>query len=374
MKKLKWILGVLIVLGFIGGLGGIKALQIVTMIEAGQSMGPQPETVALGKAEKTEWEQRLQSVGTVSSLEGIMLAAEAEGVIREIQFESGSRVEEGQLLLRLDDEQQRAELSSADAALKLAKLTHDRSIDLLRDNSISQAEFDRSQASLNEAEAKVEAAKAILAKREVRAPFTGKLGIRQVSLGEYVSRGTPLVSLQSLEQIAVDFELPQRWLSLVKEGQTVRVEVDSWPGQSFTGTLSALNPEVDTVTRTLSLQATLDNPDEALRPGMFVRVTVVQPEKRAVVMIPKSAVLFATYGDTVFLVDGEPEVEDPREVRQQIIRLGESRGDFTEVLSGLQGGETLVTAGAFKLRQGALVVPSEVGLIKPALEPSPEEG
>lgn len=372
MKK-KIVLAALLVVLTFGGLAGIKALQIMTMIKAGESMGAYAETVDVRSVEIEQWEQSLNSIGTVAPINGTTIRSEAEGVIQEILFRPGSRVEKGAILVQLDAEVEQAQLNVALAALQLAKTNVGRIRELHERRSVSDAELDRAEAEFAGAEATVANLQAMVNKRTIRAPFTGRLGVREISLGDYINKGQNIVTLQSYDQVYVDMEFPQNKISFLSEGMEVRITTDAWPEATFTGELTALNPDVNPATRSISVQATFDNPDGKLLPGMFVNVTVVRPEKREVIVVPKSTILHANYGDTVFVV-GASDVEGMEKVHQQIVRLGESRGDFVEVTEGLEGKEEVVSAGAFKLREGSLITRSSVGTVEPEKNPTPTEG
>ncbi len=366
-------LAVILVVLIFGGLAGIKALQIKTMIKAGQSMGPMPETVEVRPVQHDAWEQGLKTIGTVSPLNGTIVRSEAEGVVRKILFQPGSRVEAGTPLVQLDTEVEQAQLDVALAALQLARTNVGRIRELHARKSISDAELDRAEAEFAGAKATVANFQATVNKRTIRAPFSGQLGVREISTGDYINKGQNIVNLQSYDQVFVDMEFPQNKISFLEDGMEVRITADAWEDTTFTGKLTALNPNVNLVTRAITIQATFENPEGKLLPGMFVNVSVIRPEKRQVVMVPKSAILHANYGDTVFVV-GTADDSSMEDVRQQIVRLGESRGDFVEVTAGLDGDEEVVTAGAFKLREGALVNRSSVGTVEPEINPTPTEG
>lgn len=371
--KRKIALAVLIVVLSLAGLGGIKALQIKAMIDSGANAGPWPQTVEVRSAQLLEWEQQLFSVGTVAPVNGTTVRSESEGVVREILFRPGSRVEAGAILVQMDTAVEQAQLEIAQAALELTRSNVKRMRELHSRNNVSDAELDRSEAEFAGARATVANLQATVDKRTIRAPFAGRLGIRQLSPGDYVTKGQAIVTLQSYDKVFVDLEYPQNKISFLKEGMDVRVTTDAWPDAVFTGELTAINPDIDPATRSISVQATFDNPDGKLLPGMFVDARVVQEEKRQVVVIPRSAVLHANYGDSVFVVEKGPD-DSPESVRQQIVRLGESKGDFVEIKEGLEGDEEIVSAGAFKLRNGSLITRSSVGTVEPELNPAPTEG
>ena len=268
---------------------------------------------------------------------------------------------------------EQAQLEIAQAALELTRSNVLRMRELHSRNNVSDAELDRSEAEFAGAKATVANLQATVNKRTIRAPFTGRLGIRQLSPGDYVTKGQAIVKLQSYDEVFVDFEFPQNKISFLREGMEVRVTTDAWPGTAFTGQLTAFNPDIDPVTRSISVQATFANPDGKLLPGMFVDARVVRDTKRQVVVVPRSAVMHANYGDSVFVVK-KGEDDGAESVRQQIVRLGESKGDFVEITEGLEGDEEIVSAGAFKLRNGSLISRSSVGTVEPELNPAPAEG
>jgi membrane fusion protein (multidrug efflux system) len=371
--KRKIALAALVVILTFGGLAGIKALQIMTMVKAGENMGPFPETVEVRSAERQMWEQVLSTIGTVAPVNGTTVRSEAEGVVRKILFDPGSRVEAGEILVQLDTEVEQAQLDVARASLQLARTNVGRTRELHARQSVSDAELDKAEAEFAGAEAVVANLQATVNKRTIRAPFAGRLGVRMLSPGDYINKGQNIVTLQSYDQVFVDMEIPQNKISFLAEGMEVRITVDTWADTVFTGTLTAINPDVDPVSRAISVQATFDNPDGKLLPGMFVNVNLVRPEKREVVVIPRSAILHANYGDTVFVVS-PAETEGLEMVHQKIVRLGESRGDFVEITEGLEGTEEVVSAGAFKLREGSLISRSSVGTVEPEMNPEPTEG
>lgn len=365
-------------------LGGIKAMQIGAMVEAGENFQMPPTTVTSAQVQREDWEQSIPAVGSVTSVNGAELRAEAPGRVVEINFQSGDPVKAGDVLVRLDIETERAQLKAAEASLDLARLELDRAENLRQTRTISASEFDRASASHKEAEAQVENIRAMIDKKTVEAPFDGLAGIRRVNIGSYVSAGDPIVPLQSLDPVFIDFSLPQRTLSEIESGLRVEAVVDSFPDEVFVGRLTATNPGLNASTRMITVQATFENPDHRLRPGMFATVRVIRPQRREVLTIPSTAILHAPYGNSVFLIekaetpkddDDQPDGGQPELViRQQFIRTGESRGDFTEVLSGLDEGERIVGAGVFKLRNGSPVVVDNSLKLDPQRDPRPPEG
>ncbi|MCM2264159.1 MAG: efflux RND transporter periplasmic adaptor subunit [Desulfuromonadales bacterium] len=366
------ILGVLIVAGI---LAGIKALQIGKMIDQGKAFVPPPETVTAWQILPQSWVGELAAVSSLTAVQGVTVSAEAPGKIVAIAFQSGNNARAGELLVRQDTSVEEAQLPGAEAAVVLAKAELDRARALVAEHAVSQAEYDTALATHSQAVATVDQLKASIAKKAVHAPFSGKLGIRLVNLGQMLKEGEAIVSLQTLDPIFVDFSLPQQALSQLKNGIAARVTTDAYPGEIFSGKITAINAEVDVETRNIRLQATVANPAEKLRPGMFARIAVVLPGAVEVLAIPATAVLYAPYGDSVYVIEehkDEKTGQSGKVLRQQFIRLGEKRGDFVAVVSGLKGNETVVSAGAFKLRNGQAVVIDNKLAPAFSLEPKPE--
>lgn len=357
-------------------LGGIKALQIGKMIDQGKAFAPPPETVTASPVLAQSWETELAAVGSLTAVQGVTLAAEAPGKVVAIAFEAGRSVRAGDLLLRQDTSTEEALLPGAAAAVVLAAANLERARSLLAERAVAQVEYDTALANHSLALAEVDRLRAAIGKKTVLAPFAGQLGIRLVNLGQMLKEGDAIVSLQALDPIFIDFSLPQQALSQLRPGIAVRITTDAWPGMAFSGKLTAINAEVDAATRNIRLQATAANPDGKLRPGMFVSVGVVLPERVDVLAIPSSAVLHAPYGDSVYVIeaasaDGQGATGD-KILRQQFVRLGAKRGDYVVVTSGLQGGETVVSTGAFKLRSGQAVIIDNTLEPNFSLEPRPD--
>ncbi len=361
----------------IGAIGGIKYLQIGRMIAQGEQFVPPAVTITTVIATRTEWEQSLTAVGSLAAVHGIMVTAELTGKVVKINFEPGGMAKTGDLLVQQDVSSEEARLQAAEASARLAALSLERFRKLLAQKSTSQAEYDSAEAQFQEATAQVNNIRADIAKKTIRAPFTGRLGIRMVNMGQIVNAGEPIVSLQTLDPIFVDFSLPQEYADQIQAGYHIRLTSDVIPGKEIEGSITAINPEVDEDTRNIKMQATVRNPEERLRPGMFVNVAVVLPNPDSVVMIPATAVLFAPYGDSVFVVEDRKEGSEAREgqkfLRQQLVRLGEKRGDFVAVAKGLKEGETVAGTGVFKLRNGQAVVIDNSTLPKYQLNPEPED-
>jgi membrane fusion protein (multidrug efflux system) len=349
----KIILVVVALLAITGTLVGVKVLQFSAMISAGADMAPPPEVVSTAVVKSDSWQPFLRAVGSVTAQQGVMVSAEVPGTVSTLSVDSGLTVQAGSLLVGLDASTERADLRSAEAGLVLARQNLGRARDLRRSNNLPQSELDSAEARFEQAEADVERLRAVIAKKTIRAPFDGRLGIRQVNLGQYLTAGAPIVSLQTLDPVYVDFTLPQQRLSQLEPGLMVEVTTDSFPGQTFTGTIHAIDSDVQVSTRSVRVRAMLRNPDHRLRPGMFTNVAVLLPEADELLVIPATSILFAAYGNSVYVVEeGENGVS---QVRQQFVRLGASRGDFVAVAEGLQAGESVVMTGAFKLRNGAAV-------------------
>ena len=368
--KSKIILAIVIVLAVLGGLGAVKTLQVRAMVESGKNFKQPPETVSSAVAREDDWQATITAIGSITAAQGVNITAEVPGTIVEIAFESGALVEKGDLLVRLDTSSEAAQLRALEAQAELARLNAERTRELRADKTVSQAELDTAEATLKQAQANADAVRATIAKKTLRAPFAGRLGIRQVNLGEFLEAGKAIiVSLQALDKVYAEFSLPQQELSRLAEGMVVRLTTDAYPGRDFEGTLTSLNPDLDPLTRSIGVQATFANPDQLLRPGMFARVEVLLPGKQDVLIIPATAVLSAPYGDSVYLIEPATNSANGLVVRQQFIRTGRARGDFISVHSGLQPGDQVVRSGMFKLRNGASVVINNE--IVPEAETSP---
>ena len=367
----RMVLMLLVMAGFLGGVGFLKFRQAQGAIAQSSSFQPPPEAVTTIVTAREEWEQTITAIGTVTPVNGVTLSADLPGVVEAIDFESGRQVKAGSVLVRLDTRQEKAQLAAAEAQRDLARLNFERANGLRAQGVVSQADYDTARAGLDWAEASVGEIRAAIDRKTIRAPFAGVLGIRQVHLGQYLSGGAPIVALQSLDPIHVDFGLPQQDLARLQIGGRVRVAMDGPPGAAFDGTITAVDSVVDAATRNVQVQATLDNADHRLRPGMFVRAEVLLPAKTPVIAVPTSAILYAPYGDSVFVVESikGPDGQEYLGVRQQVVKLGSARGDQIAVLSGLAPGDQVVTSGVFKLRNGsAVLVNNEV---QPGNSPSP---
>jgi membrane fusion protein (multidrug efflux system) len=356
-EKRLWIGVVVALVLTLGVLAGTKASQIGTMMKAGAAAGPPPVAVASTTVKRVPWEELQGATGTLVAVRGVTLGAELPGLVREIDFESGSSVRRGAVLVRLDTSAEEAQLAAARADAELAAVNLRRATLLRQEDANAPADLDAARARADQTAAAVATLEATLAKKVIRAPFDGRISIRQVELGQILAAGAPIASLQSVSPIHAEFWLPQQALSRLTTGQRVTVTVDTFPGASWSGAITTINPEVDVATRNVRVRATVENPDGRLRPGMFAHVEVVGRERRTALVVPATAPIFAPFGDSVFVVDegaGAGAVKLPV-VRQQFVRLGERRGDLVEVLSGVDEGARVVSAGAFKLRNGMAV-------------------
>ncbi|OGQ86206.1 MAG: efflux transporter periplasmic adaptor subunit [Deltaproteobacteria bacterium RIFOXYD12_FULL_56_24] len=374
MKKrlLLSLLGLLLVVGI---LAGIKGLQIFKMVKSGKSFTPPPETVTTAQPHPESWEATLPAVGSLEAVQGVTVAAELPGKVTRLAFTPGTWIKAGSLLLQQDTSSEKAQLQAAEAEAALAKANFERLRLLIETNAVSKAAYDDGEAKFKQAMAQADTIRAAIAKKTILAPFSGRLGIRLVNLGQSLKEGEPIVSLQAMDPMFINFMLPQQELARVKPGLPVRITSDALPGRTVAGKITAINPQADSATRNVRVQATAANKDERLRPGMFATVAVVLPGKTQVLAIPATAVLPAPYGDSVFVVEERQEEKSGKTglvVRQQFVRLGESRGDFVAVLSGLEDGATVVSTGVFKLRNGQQVVIDNALNPKFSLNPTPD--
>jgi membrane fusion protein (multidrug efflux system) len=378
-----------VIIGLVLGLGalvGVKGAQIAQLIHFGQTMakaGPPPESVNTARAVAQNWGGTLNAVGSVVSEQGVTLSNEVAGVVSKLSFDSGARVKQGQLLLELDSSVEKAQLASTRARLRLAQQSLERSQRLAPSGAIPAAQLETDESSVNGLTADEKGLLAQIERKSVRAPFSGRLGIRAVNLGQYLAPGTMLTVLESTEAVFVDFAIPQTDSEHVHRGMPVRAQIDAAGQKTLDGTVSAIDPSLDPQTRSVRVRASLKNQEERLRPGMFVRVSVLLPEENSLVIVPATALVHAAYGDSVFVVEpkkaesGEPSPPGPDgkpvlAARQQFVQAGPARGDFVAILKGVKEGEELVSAGAFKLRNGMTVAVKNDVSPAPQLDPHPE--
>jgi membrane fusion protein (multidrug efflux system) len=364
-----------VTLGIVAALGFVKFRQVQTMIAQGAAYQPPPEAVTTIVAAREDWPSTLTAIGTVAAVRGVTVSADLPGVVDQIAFDSGQAIREGDVIAVLDTRQERAQLAAAEAQRDLARVSFDRIQGLLDERVVSRAEFDRATADERQAKARVGEISAAIERKTIRAPFSGVLGLRHVNLGQYLSAGDPLVTLQSLNPIYVNFGVPQQAMAQVRAGRAVRVATDGRAGAAdaaIRGRITAIDSVVDESTRNIQAQATLPNADGRLRPGMFVHTEVVVGAASAVISLPASAISYAPYGDSVFVVSDlkAPGGRTYRGVRQQFVKLGAARGDQIAVISGVKAGDEVVTSGVFKLRNGAAVHINNN--VRPGNDPAPK--
>jgi membrane fusion protein (multidrug efflux system) len=368
-KRMILTLGVLATI--IAALGFVKFKQIQVAMAEGAAFQPPPEAVTTVVAQEEQWPATLSVIGTVAAVQGVTVSADLPGIVDRISFESGRAVGAGDVLVQLDTRQERAQLTAVEAQRDLARVDFGRMQDLLQERVVSRAEYDRAVAEQRQSEARVDEILATIERKTIRAPFTGILGIRQVDRGQYLSAGDAVVSLQSLDPIYVNFGVPQQAVAQVGTGRRVNITSNDLVGTQFVGRVTAIDSIVDEATRNVQVQSTLPNPDGKLRPGMFVQVEVVVGATRRIIALPTSAINYAPYGDSVFVVtdlkgaDGQTY----RGVRQQFVKLEGARGDQVAVITGISPGDEVVTSGVFKLRNGAAVLVNNE--VQPANNPKP---
>jgi membrane fusion protein, multidrug efflux system len=355
-------------------LADVKAFQFRKMGASPMTMPP--TTVSSGVVKEEDWAPTLSAVGSISAVQGAIVSTELGGIVSEVGFQSGSEAKKGDVLLKLDSSSEEALLHTAEADLELARANLQRERDLAGRKVVSKQELDAAESTFGQKQGTVDNMRAFIAKKQVHAPFDGQLGIRQVNVGQMINSGQQVVSLQALDPVYVDFALPQQELSKLAPGLEALVRTDAQSGREFKGKLTALNSMVDTVTRNVTLQATFENPDHALKPGMFVKIEIVLPEKGKTLVIPGSAVSYAPYGDSVFVIDKKKDPKTGKEtqtLRQAFVRIGEARGDFVSVTQGLKAGDEVVSTGVFKLRNGMPVTINNDLAPKPQMNPTPAD-
>ena len=353
-KRMIWM--VTVMAAFIALIGMVKFKQVQTAIAQASSFQPPPEAVTTTVSRREQWPSTLDAIGTAVAVHGVTVSADLPGIVDRIAFDSGHAVQAGEVLVQLDTRQEEAQLVAAEAQRDLTRLNFERARGLAEQGIVAKADYDRAEAENKQAEARVGEIRATIQRKRIRAPFSGILGIRQVNLGQYLSAGDAVVSLQSLRPIYVNFAVPQQEVSRLRVGGEVSVSAEGIPGL-VTGRITAIDSIVNEGTRNVGVQATFANDDGRLRPGMFVETKIDLGAGTSVIALPASAINYAPYGDSVFVVaDVEgPKGQKYRGVRQQFVKLGGGRGDQVAVLSGLGPGEEVVTSGVFKLRPGAAV-------------------
>jgi membrane fusion protein, multidrug efflux system len=373
---MRYLVSILSLVAVLVTLASVKASQIFKLISAGetfQKAGPRPEVVSTTRAQRQTWEGTLNAVGTIVAARGVALSNDVPGIVSQLHFDSGATVQRGQVLVELDAKVERAQLDSVRARRDLAEMSLKRTRALVTTGAIAPAQLDNDESTYRSLAADASALEAQIAKKSIRAPFSGRLGLRSVNLGQYLAPGTLIAALESMQTVYVDFTLPQQELGKLRTRMPVRVSDASHGGSLAEGVVSAIAPEVDTLTRDVKVRASIANPGEKLHPGMFVQVAVVLPEKQNVLVVPATAIVHATYGDSVFIAEkpsGAAATAQPTRVaRQQFVRAGEMRGDFVSVVDGINLGEEVVTAGAFKLRNGAPLLANNNVKLAPQVTP-----
>jgi membrane fusion protein, multidrug efflux system len=369
----KILFAVLLVAVVAGALVGIKVLQIRKMIAQGESFVMPPAVISTVNATSASWETVLRAVGSVTPVQGVTLTAETPGKVVHISFDSGSRVSAGEVLVQMDVSQENAQMRVLEASENLARISLKRIETLLAQRSTAKSEYDVAFAEHRQILAQMDALRAAIAKKTIRAPFAGTLGLRHVNLGQNLGESDKVATLQRLDSVYVEFVLPQQQVGQVRTGYSVRVTSDALPGQTLEGRLVAMEPLADSATRTVRMQAVFDNPAEILRPGMFVNAGVVLPARQDVTLVPATAVLYAAYSDSVFVVEqAEGNGTQGLVLRQQFVTLGERRGDFVTVTRGVAPGQTVVSTGVFKYRNGQSVIVDNALNPEFKIAPTPE--
>ena len=370
--KLVLLIGVVAMLLFILGIAGWKALQISKAIAMGKAFRMPPDAVTSFVVSEETISPVLEAVGSITSPQGVMLSADLPGTIATICFESGSHATNGQILVQLDTRQEEAQLRTTRAKLDLARQNLDRAKDLAIKRVIAQSAYDEAKSQFDAAVASADEIQAMIDRKTIRAPFAGDLGIRQVNVAQYLKSGEPIVQLESLDPVYANFALPQQNLGKLSVGQRIRLQADGLPDKLFEGKINAINSAVDATTRNIQIQATIPNPDHTLRSGMFAGVQVLLPNQERMVMIPSTAIQYAPYGDSVFVIETMKDADGKEYLgaREQQVTLGKKRGDLVAVLKGLKPGDRVATSGIFKLRNGGAVKLNES--VQPGHDPAPK--
>ena len=368
---IKRMLVMVVALGlFFGGVFGWKAFVGGKIRQAIAEQGPPVAAVSTAMVESSNWVPQLQTVATLRSAQAVDVTAQVDGQITRLHFDSGDEVERGTLLLEQYVADDRAELKALQADLRLAEIEVKRITQLVAERLLPERDLDSATSRLDRVRAEVESLNVAIGKKSIRAPFAGRLGIRQVNLGQFIEPGDAIVRLESLDRLYADFKLPQQALPRLDVGQSVEVTVDAWPGEFFRGEVSAIEPGIDTATRNISLRAEIGNSDGRLRPGMFAEIGVALPERRNVLLVPQSAISFSPFGNSVYIVEA---AESGSVVRNTYVNVGETRGDLIEVMDGLEAGQQIVTSGQLKLRDGAPVTINNQVPVSASTAPAPPE-
>jgi len=357
----------------LGAVFGFQAFKSVMIAKFMATLSNPPQTVSTIVAASQDWQSQLEAVGSLRAVNGANLSGQVAGIVSAVHFESGADVKKGALLLELQAEDDKAHLEALKATASLAKITFERDSNLVKTNAVSQQTVDTDKGNLQNAEALVAQQQALVDYKSISAPFSGRLGIRQVDLGQYLAAGTTIVTLQQLDPIFVDFYLPQQALSQIKVGQDVMGKVDTYPNKTFAGKIAAINSLVDTATRNVQVRATLVNHENLLLPGMFATIDIDTAAPQKFVTLPQTAIAYNSYGNIVYLVDdkGKDDKGQPQlAARQTFVTTGATRGDQVAVLTGVKDGDVVVTAGQVKLRNGSPVLVNNT--IQPPNDPNPK--
>jgi membrane fusion protein, multidrug efflux system len=371
MTKRMTIMLIAVVLVF-GGVFGFQIFKNAMIKKFMSAMAPPPQTVSTVMAAAQDWQPQIEAVGSLRAVNGADLAFEVSGIVKELHFHSGDDVAAGDILVTLRADDDIAKLAALQATAALSEINHQRDQEQFKIKAVSQATLDTDAANLKNAKAQVAEQQAVVAKKTLRAPFAGHLGVRAVDIGQYISAGTTVVTLQALDPIYVDFFLPQQALNQIRLEQALTIKVDTYPNQDFAGTITAINPKVDPATRNVQVRATLKNPDRLLLPGMYAGVRVAAGEKQRYVTLPQTAVTYNPYGETVYIIDDKgtnPQGQPQLIARQVFVTAGLKRGDQVAILSGVEEGQTIVTAGQMKLRNGSPVAIDNT--IRPTADANP---
>ncbi|MCP5184222.1 MAG: efflux RND transporter periplasmic adaptor subunit [Pseudomonadales bacterium] len=351
---IKRMLAMLLALGVVfGGIFGWKAYKASQASAARAAMKLPAATISSTEVAQEQWQATVTSVGTLNAIQGVDVSGEVSGIVSSIAFDSGQSVEAGSLLVQLDDASEQANLRALQARLELARLDYQRASGLAQRTALSQAQLDRARSEMDSLAASVEEQKVAIARKAIRAPFSGQLGIRLVDVGQFLSPGMPIVTLQRLDTLYVDFNVPERYLQSLAIGQRVEIGTAAYPDRLFAGEVSAISPRVDERTRNVQLRATMPNDEALLRPGMFARVSVLAGGEESVLTLPRTAITFYPYGDSVFLILGGG---DSLTVERRQVTTGTVREGRVRILSGVNAGDQVVSAGQLKLRSGQPVV------------------
>ncbi|MGQ0700678.1 MAG: efflux RND transporter periplasmic adaptor subunit [Panacagrimonas sp.] len=388
MTTRRMIIMLLLVAVVFGGIFGMQYMGRQGMAQYFDSMPVPPATISTALAERQTWQNELEAPGSVIARLGTVVTTESAGIVKALHFESGDTVEKGKLLLQLDSANERAELAQLQAQAELTELKRTRQQKLYGLEAISKSDVDTAVSESNASKAAVDAQRAKLALKEIRAPFSGTLGVQQISIGQYLNPGQPIANLHALDPLQVDFDLPEQRVGQVVAGFKVLISTEASADRTFEGTVLAIEPQVDPATRNFKVRAMVPNPDHLLRPGQFARVRLSLPDAREVVVIPRTAIDYSAYGDAVFVVNkkkdagtqpaapampGAPPSTD-LEVTQRFVHLGAARGDFVVVTDGLKAGEQIATTGLLKLRTGQPVIVNNTVTPEATQTPKPEPG